>query len=145
MTVTPQPPVGPLNPLVPRPIDQPMAVPLAPDADLSVLDAAKIFIAPDDPADWDAWRAALERWREEARGRYPDHGARYEGAGAWASECRVIAQVWLWDELLYDFAERRFTPDRLLADAQARFGGFDGVVLWHAYPVIGIDERNQWD
>ena len=81
MTVTPQPAAGPLNPLVPRPIDAPMVVPLAPDADLTALDQAKIFIAPDDPAQWDAWRAALERWREEARGRYPDHAARYTGPG----------------------------------------------------------------
>ena len=46
---------------------------------------------------------------------------------------------------MYDAERREFTPDRLLEDAQERFGGFDGVVLWHAYPVIGIDERNQWD
>lgn len=145
MTIAPQPATGPLNPLVPRPIDAPMAVPLAPDADLTGLDQAKIFLAPEDPAQWDAWRAALERWREEARGRYPDHTARYTGPGEWSAGCYVVAQVWLWDELLYDFDAREFTPEKLLADAQDRFGGFDGVVLWHAYPVIGIDERNQWD
>ena len=35
MTTTPQPAAGPRDPLVPRPIDLPMVVPLAPDADLT--------------------------------------------------------------------------------------------------------------
>ena len=146
MTVNAPVAAVPIDPLIPRPVDSPMAVPLEPDADLTPLDAAKIFIAPDDPDDWDAWRASLQRWREEARSRYSDHTARYSTPeGAWSSRCYVVAQIWLWDELLYDFAGRRFTPERLVADADARFGGFDGVVLWHAYPDIGIDERNQWD
>jgi Sulfatase-modifying factor enzyme 1 len=134
------------NPLVPRPIDLPTDVPTDPAADLTCLDDAKIFAAPADPEVWPTWQAQLERWRNEARDRYGSPDAHYAHPdGTWAARCFVVSQVWLWDELLYDFEEQRFTPERLLSDARARFGGFDGIVLWHAYPVIGIDERNQWD
>jgi hypothetical protein len=140
---------GGFDPLVPREIDRPTVVPL--DVDLARsdeavrLDDAKIFAAPSDPADVERWRAQLAAWRADARER---HGAsaRYDDpAAAWASRCFTVAQVWLWDELFFDFERQRFTPERFLADAQERFGGLDGVVLWHAYPVIGIDDRNQWD
>ena len=135
-----------LNPLVPRPLDRPRDVPLDPEADLSVLDTGKILAAPDDPADWPRWRDQLERWREEAhRARAYDASLYERDDLRWARGCFVVSQVWLWDELLYDFDRHVFTPQRLLDDARQRFGGFDGLVLWHAYPVIGIDERNQWD
>jgi hypothetical protein len=140
---------GGFDPLVPRELDRPTVVPL--DADVTqgeiaaLLDDAKIFAAPSDPAQLEAWRGQLSSWREGARHR---HGAaqRYDDpAAAWASRCFTVAQVWLWDELFFDMAAQRFTPDRFLDDAKERFGGLDGVVLWHAYPVIGIDDRNQWD
>jgi len=132
-----------LNPLVPRPLDRPTPVPLGPADDLAVLDRAKIIAAPGSAADLPAWRDALEQWRSAARAGFDD--ALYDRADlAWSRSCVTVAQVWLWDELLYDHDERRFTPDRLLSDAE-RFGGFDGIVLWHAYPIIGIDDRNQWD
>ena len=130
------------DPLVPRPIDRPTEV----RGPLSELDEAKIFAAPADPADRPAWREKLHAWREDARRRHGYTGSAYERpGGAWAATCRTVAQVWLWDELLYSFAEHRFTPERFLADAHERFGGLDAVVLWHAYPVIGLDDRNQWD
>jgi hypothetical protein len=137
------------DPYRPRPIDRPTPVPLAPDADLSVLDEAKIFAAPQDPADWPAWRDALRRWREEARGRL-DHEAHTASSGAyrdapWVSSCYSVALLWLWDERLYDHEAGTFHPEEFLAGARRQFGGFDGVVLWHAYPVIGLDERNQYD
>ena len=66
-------------------------------------------------------------------------------AFAWTQSCFSVALVWLWDELLYDHAAGRFTPERFCEESEREFGGFDGVVLWHAYPVIGIDERNQFD
>ncbi|SMF04607.1 Uncharacterized conserved protein [Cellulosimicrobium cellulans J1] len=137
------------DPLVPRPIDRPTDValdgPLTPEQSLA-LDEAKIFVGPADPADRPAWRERLAAWRDDARRRHGYTGAAYDRpAAAWAAGCSTVAQVWLWDELLYSFAEHRFTPERFLAYARERFGGLDAVVLWHAYPVIGIDDRNQWD
>ena len=129
------------NPYVPRPIDRPTSVPLAPDADLSVLDEAKIFAAPDDPKDWPAWRAALARWRTEAREKVSYDDARYHGRNPSA---RVMNVAWLWDELLYDHVRGVFTVDNYLDAAERDFGGFDGITLWNAYPVLGIDERNHF-
>jgi sulfatase modifying factor 1 len=129
------------NPYVPRPIDRPTAVPLAPDADLSGLDEAKIFAAPSDPADYPAWRAAITRWRAGARTKTTYDDARYRGRNPSA---RVMNVAWLWDELLYDHALGMFTVDRYLDAAQRDFGGFDGITLWNAYPVLGIDERNHF-
>lgn len=144
MTAPASPPVVSFDPLVPRPIDLPTAVPAS--GDLAELDEAKIFAAPLSPADRPAWRARLAQWREEARSRLGYRGEAYEAPGAqWAQRCFTVAQVWLWDELFFDFEQQRFTPERFLEDTRQRFGGLDGVVLWHAYPVIGIDDRNQWD
>ena len=132
------------DPLVPRPIDLYTTVPATGRS--TALDGAKILAAPDDPADWPAWRARLAEWRDEARARTAYDGAAYEVPGSpgprAASPC---ALVWLWDDLLYDHEAGRFTPDRLLDEAEREFGGWDALVLWHAYPVIGIDERNQFD
>lgn len=131
-----------VNPYVPRPIDLPTPVPLGPDADLSVLDEAKIFAAPDDPADWPAWRDQITRWRAGARQRIGYAGRHYDEI---AGDCFSVCLVWLWDEALYDHERGAFTVDAFLDEAARDFGGFDGVVLWHAYPVIGLDDRNQFD
>jgi hypothetical protein len=133
-----------MNPYLPRPIDQPTPVPRQPGVELSILDEAKIFAAPEDPADWPAWRAALRRWREQARRRIDYRGDAYRDV-PWVRSCYAVALVWLWDERLYDHAAGRFRAAEFLAWARAEYGGFDGVVLWHAYPVIGLDERNQYD
>ncbi|MFL6121065.1 SUMF1/EgtB/PvdO family nonheme iron enzyme [Actinophytocola sp.] len=133
------------DPLVPRPIDLPTALPLDGELDPEVGDIAKVFAAPDDPADWPAWRTALARWRDEARERLGYRGTRYERPEtAWTAGCYSVALVWLWDERLFNHAEGRFEVAGFL-DRTADYGGFDGVVLWHAYPIIGIDDRNQFD
>ncbi|MET4637366.1 SUMF1/EgtB/PvdO family nonheme iron enzyme [Mycetocola sp. 2940] len=134
-----------INPLVPRAIDLPTVLPPDGRIDPVVGDIAKIFAAPEDPSDWPAWREALDVWRTEARERLVYRGTAYELDWAgWAATCYSVALVWLWDERLFDVERQAFTIDAFLADT-ADLGGFDGVVLWHAYPVIGIDDRNQFD
>lgn len=130
-----------LNPYVPRPIDMFTEVPLAAGTDLSELDEIKTFAAPDDPADWPAWRAVLTSWRAAAKHKLDYQGTRYdtEPGGRF-----VFAVTWLWDELLYDHDLQRFTVSKYLAHAEREFGGFDGVLLWHAYPAQGIDDRDQY-
>ena len=114
------------DPLVPRPIDRPTFVPL--EGPLDALDGAKILAAPDDPADWPAWRERLAAWREDARARMGYDGATYDLPElAWTQRCFSCALVWLWDELLYDREAGRFTPDRLLDEGEREFGGYDGA------------------
>ncbi len=134
------------DPWSPRPIDLPTEVPLGAAEELTQLDGAKIFAAPSDPSDWPAWREMLREWREGARARiaYDDELYRREEF-VWTQRCFSVALVWLWDERLWDFSAGCFTPERLLDEATREFGGYDAVVLWHAYPVIGVDERNQFD
>jgi len=132
------------DPRAPREKDLARPVPLD-GADLAALDDAKILAAPDDPRLWEEWRRQLERWRVEARARINYTGARYERADlAWIQRCFSIGLLWLWDEQLYDRARHAFTVDAFLA-GDMDLGGYDAVVLWHTYPLIGIDERDQFD
>ena len=51
----------------------------------------------------------------------------------------------MYDQKFYDRVGRRYTIDAFLEEGVKEFGGYDAVVLWHAYPRIGFDERNQFD
>jgi hypothetical protein len=133
------------EPLASRPVDRPAVLPPGGAIDPEQGDTAKIFAAPEDPADWPRWRADLAAWRDEARRRLDYDGSAYDLLDTrWASRAYAVAQVWLWDERLFDHARQRFTVDAFL-DAIADQGGLDGLVLRHAYPIIGIDDRNQFD
>ncbi len=135
-----------IDPLIPRPIDLPTVVPLDAGADLSVLDDAKILAAPADPADLPRWRERLMAWRREARERIAYRDDLYaDPAFDWIAGCFAVSLTWLWDEALYDHRAGVFRPDAFVESMERDFGGIDGVVLWHAYPIIGIDERDQFE
>lgn len=124
-----------LNSTEPRGVDLP-----APVGD----DEAKIFSGPNSLAERQQWRSDLANWRIDAKKRFNYDDSAYENSAIANRSNYNMALIWLWDELLFDFENQVFTPEKLMADS-ARFGGFDDIILWHAYPVIGIDSRNQFD
>jgi formylglycine-generating enzyme required for sulfatase activity len=102
--------------------------------------------APADEADWAAWVKEIRRWRQEARQEYLTDDTRYDvAASQWARQAYVCGLVMLWDENFYDPVSGAFLVEEYLDNAEREFGGFDVLVLWHAYPRIGFDERNQYD
>ena len=105
-----------------------------------------IFQAPDDPRLWPLWRDWLNRWRKDKRKALAYDDSYYSNkAFAWVPSNYVSCFAMLWDMTLYDPVKGRYTVEDFIEHGKKEFGGYDSVVLWHAFPRIGIDERNQFD
>lgn len=107
---------------------------------------APLIAAPRDEAAWPEFRRQLAAWREQRRLRLNYSDALYRRPEcAWASRCFSCCFLMLCDEMFYDHQRGRYTVKAFLDHGRREFGGYDAVVLWHAYPRIGFDERNQFD
>jgi formylglycine-generating enzyme required for sulfatase activity len=105
-----------------------------------------IIPAPVDPALWPAFRQRLTLWRDETRRRLNYVDTLYHRPEfAWAASSYCCCFLIMCDEAFYDRRTRRYTVDALLEAGIREFGGYNSVVLWHAYPRIGVDQRNQFD
>jgi formylglycine-generating enzyme required for sulfatase activity len=102
--------------------------------------------APSDPAQWPEFRSQLENWREKKRRdlNYSDALYRREDF-SWVPSSFACCFLMLNDETFYDPKAGRYTARKFLDQARREFSGFDSIVLWHAYPRIGFDDRNQFD
>jgi formylglycine-generating enzyme required for sulfatase activity len=108
--------------------------------------SGNVFLAPDDPEQWPAFRAALARWRVDTKIRLKYDGALYQGKEfAWSASNYCCCFLMMCDERFWDRRAGRYEVDAFLDEGQQEFGGYDSVVLWHAYPRLGVDERNQFD
>jgi hypothetical protein len=108
--------------------------------------APPLIPAPEDPAQWPAWRDSLNALRQQKPAARARLDSAYEHpAFQWTSSCYACGVVMLWDEELYDPVRGAYTVETYLDRNRHDFGGFDAIVLWHAYPRIGFDARNQFD
>lgn len=112
-----------------------------------LFEPAKCLIpAPGDPAEWPLFRKQLAEWREATRKKLDYQDDLYRRAEfAWTSSCFSSCFVMLYDEAFYDHAAGRWRVEEFLEHGRREFGGYDAIVLWHAYPRIGLDDRNQFD
>lgn len=105
-----------------------------------------IIQAPDDPAEWDAFVEDLHQWRKKIKDKISYNDALYARPEfQWVSSAYNCYFLMMYDEAFYDPENNRYKVEEFIESGEEQFGGYDIVVLWHAYPRIGLDERNQFD
>lgn len=105
-----------------------------------------IIAPPGTPGDYDAWLAGLRQAQKDAsRDLRLDSAPISRPDVAWARTCWSCAKWMTWDRRFQNPKTGRLDAKAFLDDGMRRFGGYDAVVLWQAYPRIGFDERNQFD
>ncbi len=101
---------------------------------------------PEKPADSAAWLADIEHWRREHLIRMGYNDSEYlRPELLWTQSSFIQPQMMIEDRYFYDPAEGKYTVERYLDDVEKRYGGIDSVLIWHTYPNIGVDDRNQYD
>ncbi len=74
------------------------------------------------------------------------NGSEYERPELkWTQSSFIQPQMMIEERYFYDPVAGKYTVDRYLDDLEKRYGGIDSVLIWHTYPNIGIDNRNQYD
>ena len=112
----------------------------------SLVEIEPLVQAPSNPAQWGLWRIELAARRQHVREQMVYNDTFYRRPEFnWASSCYSCYFLMMYDETFYDRDRNQYTVDSLIDDGIQKFGGYDAIVLWHAYPRIGFDDRNQFD
>ncbi len=106
-----------------------------------------VFLAgPASPAERAAWLEGINAWRKERLTRLRYDGAQYDRPDlAWTQRVFSQYQMLIWERTFYDPEKRVYTVNRFLDGLAERIGPIDAVLIWHVYPNIGVDDRNQFD
>lgn len=111
-----------------------------------LFDNNDIIPAPDDPGLWEEWRTALQSWRKRKQSQLRYDGTSYlSDSLKWVSSNFSCCFVMICDSDFYDYKANVYRISELIKRGKNEYGGYDSVVLWHAYPRIGLDDRNQFD
>lgn len=106
----------------------------------------EIIQTPDNPDKWKEFRNLLNTLRLDIKQKIGYDGALYDRPEfQWVSSAYNCYFLMLYDELFYNRKGGKYMVDQFLSASEKEFGRLDSIVLWHAYPRIGLDDRNQFD
>jgi formylglycine-generating enzyme required for sulfatase activity len=104
------------------------------------------FAGPASPSDQPTWLEGLKTWRSDRRALLRYSGSEFERPELeWTQRVFSQVQLLIWDRSLYDPDKGEYTVDRFLSETESRIGPIDAVLIWHVYPNLGVDDRNQFD
>ena len=64
---------------------------------------------------------------------------------SWSNQNFVMGFVFMWDHNFWNLVNGGYTVDDFCTKMENEFGGVQSIILWHSYPNLGIDEKNQFD
>src|ERR1700683_4116047 len=103
------------------------------------------FSGPASPGE-PGWLDGLKRWRSDRIKLRLFTGSEYDRADLqWTQHIFSQVQLLIWDRSLYDPEKGEYTVDKFLSETESRIGPIDAVLVWHVYPNLGVDDRNQFD
>jgi formylglycine-generating enzyme required for sulfatase activity len=104
------------------------------------------FPGPASAAEQPGWLEGLKAWRSNQRTLIRYSPSQYERTElAWTQHVFSQVQLLIWDRSFYDPENAEYTVDRFLGETESRIGPTDAVLIWHVYPNLGVDNRNQFD
>lgn len=106
------------------------------------------YLGLDNPTaeEWDAWHGAMleEREHELIAASLDPEGYR-DPSTDWSDTSFRQLFLFMYDASFYDRDAARYRTPELVDRWTEMFGRIDSVLLWHAYPRLGFDERDQFD
>lgn len=105
-----------------------------------------VIPVPDNPNEWNEFRQRLQKWKQKARKEVAYDDSLYKDPSYhWAASAYNCYFLMMYDESFYDRNSGEYKAEEWIDRLTAEYGRIDTIVLWHAYPRIGLDDRNQFD
>ena len=63
----------------------------------------------------------------------------------WIRKTYAMHLIMAWDRDFYDPTTQKYTYEEFLKKTKPLYGGDEVVGIWPNWPMLGLDQRNQWD